>query len=102
MDSKKAQSTLEYAILITVILAGLLAMQIYMKRGYQGRLKAEADSIGEQYSLQSLASWYRTITTTATLESNNEDGSAQQFSNQQSTRTGEEYVDSMASEELWD
>jgi hypothetical protein len=47
---KKAQSTLEYAVIIACVVAGLLAMQIYIKRGFQGRFRESADSIGEQYS----------------------------------------------------
>jgi uncharacterized protein (UPF0333 family) len=48
--SKRGQSLLEYSILFAVILSALLIMQFYIQRGYQGRLKAEADSVGQQYS----------------------------------------------------
>lgn len=48
--SKKGQSLLEYSILFAVILSALLIMQFYVKRGYQGRLKKEADTVGQQYS----------------------------------------------------
>lgn len=41
----KAQSTLEYAILIAVAVAAVLAMSAYIKRGLQGRLKAGADEL---------------------------------------------------------
>jgi len=47
---KKGQSTLEYAILIIIILGALLSVQVYIKRGVQGRLKQAADDIGSQYS----------------------------------------------------
>ena len=47
---KKGQSTLEYAILIIIIIGALLSIQIYIKRGIQGRLKSAADDIGEQFS----------------------------------------------------
>ena len=47
---KKGQSILEYAILIVVVVGALLAMQWYMKGGYQGRLRSASDDIGEQYS----------------------------------------------------
>ncbi len=47
---RKAQSTLEYALLISVVVGGLLTMQNYLKRSVQGRLQASADEIGEQYS----------------------------------------------------
>jgi len=49
MFNKKGQSTLEYALITAVIIAGLLLMQHYMKRGYAGRLKSSTDDIGEQY-----------------------------------------------------
>ncbi len=48
--NKRAQSTLEYALLIGVIVAGLIAMQMYLKRGYQGKLRESSDQIGDQYS----------------------------------------------------
>jgi len=47
---RQAQSTLEYALLISVVVGGLLTMQNYLKRSVQGRLQASADEIGEQYS----------------------------------------------------
>ena len=47
---KKGQSTLEYAILIIIIIGALLSIQVYIKRGVQGRLKQAADDIGSQYS----------------------------------------------------
>lgn len=47
---KKGQSTLEYAILIIIIIGALLSIQIYIKRGVQGRLKQATDDIGDQFS----------------------------------------------------
>ena len=49
LSRKSAQSTLEYAILIGVITAALIAMQVYIKRGYEGKLKEGADSMGWQF-----------------------------------------------------
>lgn len=46
----KGQSILEYAILLGVIIAALLIMQVFVKRGYQGGLKEAADKFGEQFS----------------------------------------------------
>ncbi len=41
---------MEYAILIVIVLGALLSIQVYIKRGVQGRLKSAADDIGEQFS----------------------------------------------------
>ncbi len=49
---KKGQSTLEYAVLVVVIVAALLAIKIYMGRGVQGKLRESVDQIGEQYSAE--------------------------------------------------
>jgi len=49
-NDKKAQSTLEYAVVIVCVVAALLAIQVYIKRGIQGRLRSNTDSIGEQYA----------------------------------------------------
>lgn len=46
---KKAQSTMEYTMIVACIVAALLAMQHYIKRGAEGKLRESADSIGEQY-----------------------------------------------------
>jgi hypothetical protein len=47
---QKGQSTLEYAILIIIIIGALLSIQVYIKRGVQGRLKSATDDIGSQFS----------------------------------------------------
>ena len=50
LNQKRGQSTLEYAVLIVIIIGALLAIQVYIKRGVQGRLASSADDIGDQYS----------------------------------------------------
>ena len=47
---KRGQSTIEYAVLIIIIIGALLSIQVYIKRGVQGRLKQAADDIGDQFS----------------------------------------------------
>ncbi len=47
---KKGQSILEYAILLAVVIAALLIMQAFVKRGVSGGLKESADKMGEQFS----------------------------------------------------
>ncbi len=46
----KGQSTLEYAVLVIIVIGALLSIQIYIKRGIQGRMRSAADDIGDQYS----------------------------------------------------
>lgn len=46
----RGQSTLEYVVIIAVVVAGLIGMQIYIKRGVQGKLRDSTDQIGEQFS----------------------------------------------------
>ncbi len=43
---KKAQSTAEYAILIALVVGAVAAMQVYVKRGIQGRIKDVVDHTG--------------------------------------------------------
>lgn len=50
LRKKKAQSTLEYAVLIIIVIGALLTIQVYIKRGIQGRLKSATDDIGDQFS----------------------------------------------------
>lgn len=58
----KGQSTLEYALIVTVIMAAMVAINIYMKRGVQGKLRESADKIGEQYSAGKTTFKYTTTT----------------------------------------
>lgn len=51
LRKKKAQSTLEYAVLIIIVIGALLSIQVYLKRGIQGRMRSSADDIGSQYSV---------------------------------------------------
>jgi len=45
---KKAQSTLEFSIVIFAIVAALLAMQVYIRRGLQGRMRSSVDELSVQ------------------------------------------------------
>lgn len=53
MLRKKGQSILEYSILLAVVIAVLLIMQAFVKRGYQGSLKTSSEKMGEQFSASS-------------------------------------------------
>lgn len=48
-QSTKAQSTLEYALIISVCVAALLTMQVYIGRSMQGKLKDVADELSQEH-----------------------------------------------------
>jgi hypothetical protein len=48
--NKMAQSTAEFAIVISIVIGAIVAMQIYVKRALQSRVKGAADGLdGGQY-----------------------------------------------------
>jgi hypothetical protein len=47
---------LEYAVIISVVVAALLAMNIYMKRASEGKLRESSDRLGEQFDIQKISS----------------------------------------------
>jgi len=46
ISKKSGFSILEYSLLVVVVLAALLAMQIYFKRALAGRWKSSIDTFG--------------------------------------------------------
>lgn len=58
---RKGQSTLEYALIIAVVIAVIVVMQKFMSGGVGGRLKASVDDIGGQFNVNGFV---RTTTTT--------------------------------------
>lgn len=100
--NKRGQSTLEYGVIIAVIVAALIAMQFYLKRGVQGRLKQAADDTGEQYTPLNTTS---NITTTSTVTSTETvvggtNPTTTTVSDQTQTRTASENVGSL-DQEKW-
>jgi hypothetical protein len=58
---RKAQSMLEYTVLMIIIVAAFLTMQVYIKRGFQGRWKQAADDLGDQYDTKAFNSTVRHV-----------------------------------------
>ncbi len=98
---RKGQSTLEYGILIAVVVGALIAMSIYMKRGLQGRLRSSSDDIGEQYSAGQTVSNFTTTTDSAMKEVLSAGVTTTTISQDERKRTGSETVNELKSEE-WD
>lgn len=46
---RKAQTSMEFMILVIIVLGALLAVGSYFKRGIQGRWKSAVDDLGDQY-----------------------------------------------------
>ena len=45
----RAQSFIEYLVLIILVVVGFTVMKNYLKRGFSGRWKQSVDDLGEQY-----------------------------------------------------
>jgi hypothetical protein len=88
----RAQTTAEYAILIALVVAAVTAMQVYVKRGLQGKVKDVVDDMGtkmpglastdtkqyEPYYLQSTGSTSQNSTDSETVAAG---GASQRSSN---------------------
>lgn len=46
---RQGQATVEYALMIVVVIAALLTMQQYVTRGFQGKLKEAVDPLGGEH-----------------------------------------------------
>lgn len=98
--NRRAQNTLEYAILIAIVAIGLLAMQNYVKRGFQGMLRERADDLGEQFSPGYTTYNYSITTNSTTNQTITDNGNLKTTTNITSSRTGNEVVKNL-SEEYW-
>jgi uncharacterized protein (UPF0333 family) len=74
LNIKRGQSVLEYAILMVIIIAALLTLQTYVKRGIQGRLKSSTDDIGGQYTAANGANYYKRVRTVSNTTENSAAG----------------------------
>jgi uncharacterized protein (UPF0333 family) len=72
--NKKAQNTLEYALLIAVVVGAFVIMQIYGKRGVEGKLRSSADDIGSQFDPLATESSWTTERSSKTVEITNATG----------------------------
>lgn len=100
--NKRGQGTLEYGIIIAVVVAALIAMQVYVKRGLQGKLKQSADDVGEQYSPGHSSSSFTTSTQVGSTETivGGPAPTTTSTSSQSQSRTGSENVADL-NQEYW-
>ena len=50
LKNKRAQNTAEYALLISLVVAGVIAMQTYAQRALQGRIRDASKFLSKQSS----------------------------------------------------
>jgi len=98
LKNTRAQSTLEYAVLIGLIAAGLVTTQVVLKRHYQGKLRQSAEDMGEQFSPGYTTYNYTTTSTTASNEKTEKGVTTTNLLNSTSDRTGSERVEGNDSE----
>ena len=97
------QSTAEYAVLIAVIIAAVLAMQLYVKRAMSGRLRQASDQVGEQFSPAATKWEYTTTSKTNRKDEVFTSGGSKSTVQgpEESTRAGAEHVTDSASGSLF-
>jgi len=104
LKNKKAQSTAEYVVVLGLIVAAVVAMQTYIKRGFQSRIKDAVDYVdnagqsnvvtfsGNQYEPYYLSSDFDSTRTASGTEDLLTAGAANRTSNEQSSRTGSQTI----------
>ena len=100
----KGQSTLEYAVLVIIIIGALLTIQTYIKRGVQGRLKSSSDDIGDQFSPNNTNAHKDTHVISNTQETfglSGQGASKSEILGQESTNTTESSNIIIVNQEFW-
>jgi uncharacterized protein (UPF0333 family) len=100
LRKSRGQSTLEYAILIVVVIMALIGIQAYLKRGISGRMRESADQIGEQFSPEFTEYNMTSASHAVTNEQQDAWSTTTRYDNQWSQRNGTESVGNFQ-EEYW-
>jgi Flp pilus assembly pilin Flp len=98
LRDKSGQSTLEYVILTGFVVAALIAMGVYMKRGFQGKLKESTDQVGKQYSVGKTTSDYTTTSNVQQTEAVSSGVTTTNITQNEEVRTGSEKVGTLDEE----
>lgn len=99
--TKKVQSTLEYAALIAIVVGALIAMQAYIKRGLQGKMKASSDQISSEHFSAQLTTGITTSNTTINITENLAIGGNTTSDTDRDTKIVENYTTAGLHEEKW-
>jgi len=99
----KAQSIIEFAMMIAVVIAALMTMRVYAKRAFSGKLKEGSDRIGQQFSPRGHNYTWTTYSNSTSHEKVSGSGKTETTEMEQfSNRTGNEDFSGYGSEKLWD
>ncbi len=89
----KAQNLSEYAIILGMVSLALIGMQVYIKRGMQGRLKDLSKQISSaQYERGNTTASYATTRTTDVTEAQDRLTYTRNITDDTTSRTGTETV----------
>ncbi|MCX5706989.1 MAG: hypothetical protein NTW13_04975 [Candidatus Omnitrophica bacterium] len=101
---RKAQSTAEYAIVVGLVIAAAVAMQVYVKRGLQAKVKAGVDYVDtdastvlgstaqNQYEPYYMGSTFTSSRNASDTENAGEGGVIDRTTNEISSRTGNQTI----------
>ncbi len=65
--NNKAQSALEYGVLIMALAAAIIVMQVYLKRSFQGRIRSISEDISPAlFDPQASGSWSISLNSNST------------------------------------
>jgi len=104
LSKKRAQSTAEYVVVLGLIVAAVVAMQTYIKRGFQARIRQAVDYVdqggqnivnfsGNQYEPYYLSSNFDSTQNVDTREELLNAGAVDRYTNQEyRTRNGEQII----------
>lgn len=68
LKRKRAQSALEYTVIIACVVMGLVAMTKYIRRSMQGKLREAMDELGQQYHPEKTRGAYSMISSSSVRE----------------------------------
>ncbi len=76
LRKRTAQSTLEYAVLVVVVIGALLSIQHYLRRGISGKIKGSTDDISQEQFEMNATNYNKTTTTySSTTDEQDDTGS---------------------------
>ena len=66
--NRRGQSMAEYAIVLTVVIGAIVAMQLYVKRGLQGKVRDVTDDVGVGLTTTKHTSQYEPYYTSSNMQ----------------------------------